>query len=74
MMQGRIVRVYDPELVQAFDVAIEDPDAAIAAVRAAHPSLGNCHMEAAERLSKTAVAFLELDLGEVRERLSLEPG
>ena len=48
-MPGRIVRVYDPELVKAFDVAIRDPNAGIAAVRAAHPGLCDCHMQADER-------------------------
>ena len=38
-MQGRIVRVYEPDLVKAFDVAIEDPEAAIAAVKAAPQEL-----------------------------------
>ena len=74
MSRGRIVRVYDPEFVKGFDVAIEDSEAAIAAVRAAHPTLGDCQMEADERLSATAVAFLETNPGEVKERLSLEPG
>ena len=60
-------------LIKAFDVAIEDPAMAIAAVRAAHPQLDGCHMQAVERLSATAVAFLELHPGEVKERLSLEP-
>jgi hypothetical protein len=77
-MKGRIVRVQCGDeaglrFMKLFDVAIEDPDAAIAAVRAAHPVLAGYLMEAHERLSPTAVAFLDLDAGEIRERWSLEP-
>ena len=73
MSLGRIVRVRGidasgNDCVKAFDVAIEDQDVAITAVKVVHPKLTSCHMQADERLSQTAVAFLDLRPGEVRER------
>ena len=72
-MQGWIVTVqYDDEAglrsTKMFDVGLEQKDMAITAVRIVHPELTDCHMQASERLSSTAVAFLELRSGEVRER------
>ena len=72
MMRGRIVKVYDSEPLKAFDVAVTDPDAAIAAVRSAYPELARCRMDASARLSATAIAYLELNPGEVRERFALD--
>lgn len=78
-MRGRIVRVHAEaggHLVMSFDVGFEREDMAVAAVRILHPELDHFHMHADEQLSATAVAFLDLHTGEVRERhasLLVEP-
>ena len=73
IMQGWIVRVECVDEVglrfsKLFDVGLEQVDMAVTAVKIVHPELTDCHMQATERLSPTAVAYLELRSGEVRER------
>ncbi len=75
MARGRIVRVRadstkESEILSAFHVGIEDEDLAIAAVLKRYPELSEYHIEAADRLSTTAVSFLELQDGEIRNRLA----
>ena len=75
-MKGRIVRVQCVDqtglpFTKVFDVGLEQEDMAITAVRIVRPELAGYHMQADERLSSTAVAFLDLRSGEVRERHAL---
>ena len=75
-MRGRVVKIWERNgarapVLRAFSVGIEHPDTAINAVLAAHPEYEGYLVEADERLDNTAVAFLELQEGEVRDRLTL---
>ena len=70
---GRLVTVrgFDKagrETFKVFDVGLGPEDMAITAVRIVRPEFAACKMQASERLSATAVAFIELQPGEVRER------
>ncbi len=76
MSQGRIVRVHRDDtgrssILKTFNVGLRDEDAAIAAVLERHPEFRTHHLEATESLSSTAVAFLDLQLGEVKDRLAV---
>lgn len=74
MFEGRVVRVTTTRMgggepmVQIFDVGIEDPNEAVEAVRTHIHALEGDHVEACETLPASAVAGLELKLGEVKER------
>ena len=75
MLKGRVVRIWAGEeatasVVRAFYVAIEHEDTAINAVLAAHPEFEGCMVDAGERLSGTAVAFLDMAEGEIRDRVT----
>ena len=75
MLKGRVVRIQEREgstapIARVLYVGIEHEDTAINAVLAAFPQYEGCPIEAHERLSGTAVAFMELDEGEIRDRLT----
>lgn len=70
MPHGRIVSVRSAGLIRVFDVGLEQEHLAIQAVKIVHPELASYDMQAAEKLSPTAVAYLDLFSGEVRERHS----
>ena len=73
MMRGRIVQAHDlnPWRSRSFDVGIEDENVAVWAVKVMHPELSNWRFDGRERLSPTAIAYLDLSSGEVRERCIL---
>ena len=75
MSKGRVVRVWSDDsakssVLRAFYVAIEHADTAINAVLAAYPEYEAMFVEAHEGLSGTAVSFLDLAPGEVRDRVT----
>ena len=74
MAVGRMVMAYDRPggtLVQVFQVGIEDPVAAVEAILQQHPELDQVHLQVGTPIDPTAVAFAELEPGEVRsERTS----
>ena len=75
MLKGRVVRIWAAEgattsISRAFYVAIEHEDTAINAVLAAYPEFEGCIVDAGERLSGTAVAFLDMAEGEIRDRVA----
>ena len=75
MLKGRVVRIWAGEgsissVSHAFYVAIEHEDTAINAVLAAYPEFEGCTVDAGERLSGTAVAFLDMAEGEIRNRVT----
>ena len=75
MPRGRVVRVWAndgaiPSVFRAFYVGIDHEDTAINAVLAAYPDYEGFTMDAEEGLSSTAVAFLDMREGEIRDRVT----
>ena len=68
-MRGRTVMIYNrPEgdLVQVFQVGVEDMHGVIKALLEEHPDLNALHIVVDGVIDQTSVAFLELGPGEVR--------
>ena len=75
-MRGRTVMIYnrpDGELVQVFQVGVEDMHGAIMALLEEHPYLNAFHIVVAGVIDQTSVAFLELQPGEVRSAAVTAP-
>ena len=75
MLKGRVVRIreHDGEsasVLRVFFVGIEHADTAVNAVLAAYPEFEGFPVEADERLSSTAIAFLDMREGEIRDRVT----
>ena len=69
MQKGRMVMAYDRPggiLIHVFQVGIQDPVAAIEAILQQHPELDQVHLQAASPIDPTALAFAELEPGEIR--------
>ena len=69
MWKGRTVMVYDEPrgtLLRVFNVGIEDPVEAVAAVLRAYPHFSDVYLEAGASIEAIAVAYSELEPGEVR--------
>ena len=68
-MRGRTVMIYNRpggELVQVFQVGVEDMDGVIKALLEERPDLDALHIVVDGVIDQTSVAFLELGQGEVR--------
>ena len=68
-MRGRTVMIYDHpngELMQVFQIGVEDTHGVIKALLDERPDLDALHIVVDGIIDQTSVAFLELEPGEVR--------
>lgn len=75
-MRGRTVMIYDHpdgELVQVFQVGVEDTQGVLEALLKEHPDLDALHIVVDGIIDQTSAAFMELGPGEVRSAAVMVP-